>query len=97
MATARRLHEIGQADRQLIQEWGRKAGSALRIHQVFQGRPIANISFLSKMTKMSAPSIAAALEVLQKTCIIKEVTGRKRKRLYAYRGYLDLMAKGTEP
>ena len=97
VATARRLNDICNADRQVIQDLGRKAGSALRIHQVFQGRPIASIPFLSKMTKMSPPTIAAALDSLQKAKIIKEVTGRKRKRIYVYQRYLDLMKKGTEP
>jgi Fic family protein len=97
VATARRLNDICNADRQVIQGLGRKAGSALRIHQVFQGRPIASIPFLSKMTKMSPPTIAAALDSLQRAKIVKEVTGRKRKRIYVYQKYLDLMNKGTEP
>ena len=97
VATARRLNDICNADRLVIQDLGRKASSALRIHQVFQGRPLASIPFLSKMTNLSPPTIAAALEALQKARIIKEVTGRKRKRLYAYQRYLDLMKKGTEP
>jgi hypothetical protein len=46
---------------------------------------------------MSPPSIAAALEALQKAKIIKEVTGKKRRRIYVYQRYLDLMKKGTEP
>jgi len=96
VATARRLNDISSNDRQVIRELGRKAGSALRIHQVFQSRPIANIPFLSKVTKMSPPTTAAALEALQKADIIQELTGKKRNRLYAYKKYLDLMKKGTE-
>jgi len=96
VATARRLNDISNEDRQVIRDLGRKASSALRIHQVFQSRPIASIPFLSKKTKMSQPTVAAALEALQKAKIIREVTGRKRKRLYAYKKYLDLMNQGTE-
>lgn len=96
VATARRLNDIGDEDRQKIRDLGRRAGSALRIHQVFQSRPITNIPFLSKMTKISVPAVTGALEALQKEGIIKEVSGRKRNRLYAYEKYLDLMRKGTE-
>jgi Fic family protein len=49
------------------------------------------------VTKLSPPTIAAALEALQKAEIIREITGRKRNRLYAYKKYLDLMKKETEP
>jgi Fic family protein len=97
VTTARRLNDFCNSDRQVIRDLGRKAGSALRIHQAFQSRPIANIPFLSKVTKLSPPTIAAALEALQKAEIIREITGRKRNRLYAYKKYLDLMQKGTEP
>jgi len=96
VATARRLNDIFHEDRQAIRELGRMAGSALRIHQVFQKRPIANAPFLAKVTKMSPPTVAAALRALQKVKIIEEVTGRKRKRLYAYKKYLRLMNQGTE-
>jgi len=95
VTAARRLNKICNDDRKVIRDLGRKAGSALRIHQVFQSRPIANIPFLSVKTKLSPPTVAAALETLQKANIIEEVTGRKRKRFYAYKKYLDLMNKGT--
>jgi Fic family protein len=96
VATARRLNDIFHEDRQAIRELGRIAGSALRIHQVFQKRPIASAPFLAKVTKMSPPTVTAALKALQKVKIIEEVTGRKRKRLYAYKKYLSLMNQGTE-
>jgi Fic family protein len=96
VATARRLNDIFHEDRQAIRELGRMAGSALRIHQVFQKRPIASAPFLAKVTKLSPPTVAAALRALQKVKIIEEVTGRKRKRLYAYKKYLSLMNQGTE-
>ncbi|MGA2532112.1 MAG: Fic family protein [Candidatus Aminicenantales bacterium] len=96
VATARQLNDIFNEDRQAIRELGRKAGSALRIHQVFQSRPIASAPFLAKLTKMSPPTVATILKALQKEKIIKEVTGRKRKRVYAYKKYLEIMNKGTE-
>lgn len=96
VATARHLNDIFHEDRQVIRGLGRKAGSALRIHQVFQERPIASAPFLAKATKMSPPTVAAALKALQKDKIIEEVTGRKRKRLYVYKRYLNLVNQGTK-
>ncbi|MEW5902190.1 MAG: Fic family protein, partial [Acidobacteriota bacterium] len=96
VTTARSLNDIAEEDRTKIRELGRKAGSALRIHQVLQGRPIANIPFLSIRTKISAPTVTGVLEALQKIGIVKEVTRRKRNRLYAYEKYLDILRQGTE-
>ena len=96
VTTARRLNDIAQEDRKKIRDLGRKAGSALRIHQVLQGRPIANIPFLSSKTKISPPTVTGVLDALQKIGIVKEVTGRKRNRLYAYEKCLDILRQGTE-
>ena len=96
VVTAQRLNDICNGDRRIIRDLGRKAGSALRVHHVFQSRPIASAPFLVKATGMSPPTVALALETLQREKVIKEVTGRRRKRLYAYKKFLDVMNQGTE-
>ncbi|HPW17361.1 MAG TPA: Fic family protein [Candidatus Aminicenantes bacterium] len=96
VATAHRLNDIFAADRTVIRDMGRKAGSALRIHQVLQSRPVVSAPFLARIAKMSPPTVAATLASLQQHKIIREVTGRKRKRVYVYKRYLDLMNEGTE-
>lgn len=96
VATAHRLNDIFNADRRIIQELGRRAGSALRIHQVMQSRPIVSAPFLAATTRISPPTVAAVLEALQEEKVIKEITGRKKGRLYGYMKYLDIMNKGTE-
>ncbi|MGB7295699.1 MAG: Fic family protein [Candidatus Aminicenantales bacterium] len=96
VTTARRLNEVAEEDRKKIGDLGRKASSALRIHEVLQGRPIANIPFLSDKTKISPPTVTSVLDSLQKIGIVKEVTGRKRNRLYAYEKCLDILRQGTE-
>lgn len=96
VAAAHLLNEIFDNDRRTIRDFGRRAGSALRIHQVFQSRPIASAPFLAAATEMSPPTVAKVLESLQEKKIVKEVTGRRRKRLYSYSRYLELMNQGTE-
>jgi len=97
VTTAKRLTDIAEEDRIKIRDMGRKGGSALRIHQVLQTRPVATIPFLSKKTKISVPAVIGTLKALEKVEIVKEISGRQRKRIYAYKRYLDLMIKGTEP
>ncbi|MCW5597777.1 MAG: hypothetical protein KIT59_01470 [Nitrosomonas sp.] len=43
------------------------------------------------------PTINAALQHLEKTGIVQEITGRQRDRLFAYKAYLAILEKGTEP
>jgi len=38
-----------------------------------------------------------AVANLQKLGIVKEVTGKRRGRLFAYTRYMDILNRGTEP
>ncbi len=96
VATARGLNKIFEEDRSILQGLKRKAGSALQIHQLLQKHPLADVNSLSRTSKLSQPTIAAALDTLQNAGIIQEITGKKRNRLFVYKRYLDIMNKGTE-
>lgn len=93
--TARRLSQIAEEDRTAIRDMGRRTGSILQVLQVFQNRPVASAPFLAKSTKLSPPAVAGALRALLDAKIIRELTGRKRNRIYIYKRYLDIMNQGT--
>ncbi len=96
LATAQRLMKIAEEDKIRIQSLGRAAGSALRIHQAFQQRPLGSIRFLSKETELSPPAVTGALRAMENAGIVKEITGRKRNRIFAYEKYLEIIRQGTE-
>jgi Fic family protein len=94
---ARRLIELLEADRRKIEGLGRPAGSVLRVHQHAQTNPILSIASAAEKTGISFPTAAAAMGHLQRLGILREMTGKRRRRLFAYRGYLDILNEGTEP
>jgi len=47
--------------------------------------------------KLSVPTVTSALETLIKLKIVKESTGKRRDRLFAYPRYLRILSEGTEP
>jgi Fic family protein len=96
-ATARDLMAIFEADRQRIAGLGRAAPSALRVHDVMQARPIVTIQTVADMAAISFPTANAALENLTRCGVVREVSGRKRGRIYAYSAYLALLDRGTDP
>ena len=61
------------------------AGSALRIHKLFQQNPFHTANQIVQMTGLSAPTVNAALAGLERLGIVDEVTGRKRRRVFSYR------------
>ncbi len=96
VTTARQLKQIAVEDRARIAALGRVSGSALRIHQALQRRPLDSISRLVKETRLSTPTTASALAALMHAGIVREITGRKRNRLFAYERYLTILREGTD-
>ncbi len=86
-----------EKDRAKIETLGRPAGSALRVHQLMQTKPIVSVPLAAKKLGLTEPTIRSSLEHLQKLHIVREMTGRRRNRLFVYDKYLDILSEGTEP
>jgi Fic family protein len=86
-----------QKDARAIQEIKRLAGSALRVHRALQQRPVSTAAMLSKASGVSLPSVNASLVALVDAGIVREITGRKRNRVFRYDKYLKILTEGTEP
>jgi len=96
VVTAQRLVALFEEDRAAIQGAGRRVGSALRIHSALQERPVASLSDLVDLTGLSFPAVSAAIGFLEQSGIVRELTGRRRNRLFGYRRYIDVLSEGTE-
>jgi Fic family protein len=93
--TAKSLMALAAADEKRVQEIGKAAGSALRVHRLLQRQPIMSIVGASEELKLSVPTITAALQHLERLGIVRETTGRKYGRLYSYDAYLNVLNEGT--
>jgi len=94
---ATRIVDLFKEDRERITAEGDRAGSALRIHDILQQIPYLTANQLVQNTGLSAPTVNAALSDLERLGIVKEITGRKRGRVFAYQQYLDILSEGTDP
>ncbi len=95
--TAHRLLELFGQDAEKVQALGRAAANALRVFDAFRDRPLSTIPALAEKTGTSYPTVSRAVEELERLGIVREITGRKRDRVYAYTSYLDILNEGTEP
>jgi DNA-binding IclR family transcriptional regulator len=80
-----------------VQTLGRAAANALRVFDALRDRPLATLNDLTERTGASYPTVARAVEALENLGIVREITGRKRERVFAYMRYLDILNEGTEP
>ena len=94
--TAERLAEMFRTDRAQVEASGRRAGSALRVHEVLKERPIQSMTSASEATGLSFPAVSSAMDLLVDLGIARELTGKRRNRLFAYDRYLAILSEGTE-
>jgi Fic family protein len=93
---ARRIIALLEADRRKIEALGRPAASVLRVFQHAQTNPILSIGGAAEKTGVSFPTVAGAVEHMQRLGLLREITGKQRKRLFVYDPYLAILNEGTE-
>jgi Fic family protein len=96
VATSERMAAIFAADRARIEAAGRRAGSGLRVHEALKNRPIGSMPRLRETTGLSFPTVSSAMDLLVELGIARELTGKRRNRLFVYDRYLAILNEGTE-
>lgn len=97
VATTRRILALFEKDRRQLEKLGRAAASAFRVHEYLQRKPITGIREMQNKLGLTYPTVAGALDRMKKARIVKELTGFKRNRVFAYAPYVELLSEGTEP
>jgi len=95
--TAKQILNLFEKDRARIEQLGRPAASALRVHQHMQSKPIISVPAAAQELSLTAPTVRKSIEHLVELGIAREITGKQRGRLFIYDGYLDILNQGTEP
>lgn len=94
---AREILNLFETDRQRIEGLGRPAASVLRVHQLFQLKPIISVPDAAGRLGLSAPTIRKSIVHLLDLGMLREITGKRRDRLFVYEAYLGILNQGTEP
>lgn len=55
------------------------------------------MSDLAVRARVRVPAATAAVKALADIGVVREITGRRRGRVFAYGAYLDILSEGTEP
>ena len=92
VATANAVLALVDADRDRIARLGRPAASALAVHQAMQRQPISTSASLVEATGLTAATVNKSLVHLGKLGIAKELTNRKRGRVFSYKRYVQVLS-----
>ena len=94
--SARQLIDLANEDRDRINRLGRAAASTLRVHRALMERPITTSGWLVEKTGITPATVNKCLGHLERLGVIRELTLRKRNRLFSYVRYVEIMNQGTE-
>jgi Fic family protein len=89
--TARRIRRLVEDDRATIHRLGRGAASALRVHELASRWIVLMAGGTAKRLGLSVPTVNGTLARLEEAGIMREVTGRRRGRVFVYDAYLALL------
>jgi len=95
--TAQKITTLFHTNGEKIKRLGKVSGSVMRLHAYLQKQPVSDTGNAVKGSGLTLPTVIRAFEELEKLGMVRETTGRERKRLYAYVAYLELLNQGTEP
>lgn len=91
-ASARRALELFANDEQRIRALpGAARLSALAVYQQLRQSPVSDAQALMRRTRVTLPTTLKALERLTALGIVRETTGRRRNRVFAYRPLIQLL------
>jgi hypothetical protein len=94
-ATTRDLVQMIERDQQAIHDFGRGAATALRVHDLASRFVVLRPPDAAEILELSAPPVYSAVGRLEEAGILREVTGRRRGKLYVYDEYLARLNEGT--
>ncbi|MBN1911826.1 MAG: Fic family protein [Pirellulales bacterium] len=89
---ARRLFDLLGRDRQAILRHESATLPAIRLFEVLYEHPMITHATAIHLLDITKPTAAKAINTLVRAGILREITGKRRDRVYAYRAYLDALA-----
>ena len=96
VSTAKQLSACFLEDKVRIEATGRRAGSTLRVLEALKAKPLRSIPDVCESTGLSFPTASSGMQILQEMGIVREITGKRRGKLYMHDKYLKLLSEGTE-
>ena len=88
---ARELHAIVGRDRRRILAHDRSTVAAVQLLERLPSIPVVTVPRAAEMLHLTAPPARKAIELLESLDVLREISGKRRGRAYAYQEYLDAL------
>ena len=91
---AQALHALVGRDRSRIIDSDRSTVAAIQLLELLPCNPVVTVPRASGLLGLTAPPTRKAIELLENLGVLREVTGKRRDRAYAYQEYLQVLTGG---
>jgi Fic family protein len=93
---ARRLHALLGTDRQTVLYHKSTTVPAVRLFDLLPEHPMVTLAKAQELLATTKPTATKAIQALCAAGVLHEITGKQRDRIYAYQGYLQVLAEDTD-
>jgi len=92
--TSCKIIKLKDEDRKKINKVYRESSKTALFHDKMFDKPIVSIKEIAGLMNTTFPTANDVCNKLLKLGILKELTGRERNKLFAYKDYLDILKQG---
>lgn len=88
---AQSLHALVGRDRSRIIAHNRSTVAAIQLLDLLPLNPVMTVPRASELLGLTLPPTRKAIELLESLSVLREITGKRRGRVYAYHEYLQIL------
>ena len=88
---ARELHALVAHDRGRILSHDRSTVAAIQLLELLPCNPVVTVPRAAELLGLTAPPARKAVELLESLGVLREISGKRRGRVYAYQEYLEAL------
>jgi Fic family protein len=96
VSAAQRLFALTSKNRLTVSAHPAATVPAIRLLELLPSHPMVTLSLATKLLGVSKPTVIKAIDALEQAGVLRETTGKKRDRVYAYHAYLQVLRQDTE-
>lgn len=96
VAVAQHLFSRINRDREAVAGHPSATVSAIRLFDRLPRHPVVTLALVMELLGTTKPTALKAIKSLEEAGVLRETTGRRRDRVYAYHAYLQVLTRDTE-
>jgi len=94
--TARKLFDLLGKDQRVVLHHEAATLTTVQLLNLLSEHPMITLLGAMKLLDTTKPTAAKAIDALCKAGVLREITGKRRDRIYAYRAYLNVLSQDTD-